>query len=132
MSADMGCNVEFTDIVADLSGVEREIVRKNVTICEAKRKRAPELRHQRVITIAGIAEMIHPIKIIVHGMVDAVGTVELEEHGGDAEIIQEDSVVGTAANARFGEERIWEICVFQFARARGAPFVVKSSARGRR
>ena len=37
---------------------------------------APQLAHQRVIFVAGVAEVVHPVKVVVAGVVDAVVAVE--------------------------------------------------------
>jgi len=104
-----GGGVEFADVEANLLRVKREIIREDVAIGEAKGERAPELSHQRVITVARVAEMIDPVEVVVGGVIDAVRAIELEKHSGNAEVIQEDSVVGAAADAGFDELGIGDI-----------------------
>ena len=64
------------DKLPDIMAVNAEIKRQYVGIRQAQRQHSPELRHQCVIAIAGIPKMIHPVKIVVHRVVDAIGAVE--------------------------------------------------------
>ena len=80
-----------------------------------------------MIAITGIAEMIHPEIIVVERVVDAVRPDKGEAHGGYAEKIEEDSVIGAAANAGVGEFSVRDgLVVAQFGLARSFPLVVKS------
>ncbi len=60
-------------------------------------------RHQSVIAVAGIAEVVHPEEIVVGGVVHAVRSVELQAEDGHAYEVQEDGVVGAAADAGVGQ-----------------------------
>ena len=52
-----------------------------------------------MIFVTGIAEVVHPVKIVVHGVIQAVGTVEIQGDYRAAEKIEEHGVVGAAADA---------------------------------
>jgi hypothetical protein len=47
--------------------------------------------------------VVHPEKVVVGGVVDAVVSFESEAEDGHANEVEEDGVVGTAANAGIGE-----------------------------
>src|SRR5271156_3186154 len=103
MAGDAVRKIQIDDELADIFAIGFEIERQNIGVGQAQRERAPELGHQGVIAIAGIAEMIHPEIIVVERVVDAVGTDESKAHGGDAKKIQKNGVVGAAADAGVGE-----------------------------
>src|SRR5690348_16857 len=98
--ADVAASIEIASELANLLGIEGKVVGEDVAIREPQRQCSPQIRHRGVITVARVAEMVHPVKIVVHGMVNAVWPVELQKHRGNAEIIEKNSVVRTAADAR--------------------------------
>ena len=55
-----------------------------------------------MVTVAGIAEVIHPVEIVIGGVVDAVVAVELQADDGHADKIQKDGVIGAAADPGVG------------------------------
>ncbi len=59
-----------------------------------------------MIAVAGIAEVIHPEKIVVGRMVDAVRTFEAQSENGHADEVEKNSVVRAAADAGIGQIRI--------------------------
>ena len=78
---------------ANILSVGLKIVGQYIRIGQPQCEDAPKLRHQRVVFVTRIAKMIHPEKIIVKRVIDAVGAVEFEADRRDAEKIQEDGVV---------------------------------------
>ncbi len=50
--------------------------------------------------------MVHPEKVVVGGMVNAVGSVELQAEDGHPYKVEKDGVVGAAADASVGQIRI--------------------------
>ena len=85
--------------LANIARVGGKIERQNVGVSKTQSQYAPQLRHQGVIAIARIAEMVHPVKIVVHRVVDAIVTVEAEPDHGHPHEIQEHGMVGTAADS---------------------------------
>src|SRR5882762_10125641 len=83
--------------------VEAEIKRKNVRIGETKRNEPPDPREGDVVFERGIADVRHPVMIVVHRVIDAVVAVKSEIDHWPAKMIQKYSVIGAAANARFDE-----------------------------
>ncbi len=94
---------EFIYELADVAGVAGEVEGEQVGVREAQGRHAPELAHQRVVFVAGIAEVVHPVEIVVGGVVDAVVSVEPEAEDGHADEVEEDGMVGAAADAGVGE-----------------------------
>src|SRR6185503_3541794 len=52
----------------EIVGVERKVERQYFRVREPQRKHSPQFRHQRVITITRIADLVHPVEIVVHRM----------------------------------------------------------------
>ena len=76
-----------------------------------------------MIFVAGIAEMIHPVKIVVHRVIHAVRAVKLQRDHRAAEKIQEHGVIGAAADAGIYEIVVLRgLRVFFFAVLRGSGF----------
>ena len=96
---------EFIHEMADVARIGGEIEGEQVGVGEAKRGHSPELRHQRVVAVAGVAEVVHPVEVVVGGVVDAVVAFESETEDGHADEVEEDGVVGAAADAGVGEFR---------------------------
>ena len=90
------------DKLADIARVAGEVEREQVGVRQAQRQHSPQLRHQRVIAIAGIAEVVHPVEVVVHRVVDAVVAVEAELDDGQPTKFEKDGVVGAAADAGVG------------------------------
>ena len=66
---------------------------------------APELHERDVITESWIADARDPVVVVVHRVVDAVGSVERQVRDGHAEEVQEHRVVGSAAEAIVDQAR---------------------------
>ncbi len=65
-----------------LSGVGCEVEGQQVGVGQAQGRDSPELSHQGVVLVAGIAEVVHPVEVVVGGVVDAVVAVEAQtDHG---------------------------------------------------
>src|SRR4029077_5906631 len=89
LAGQMARGIEGENEFADVGGVGREIEREDLSVGETQRHHAPQLRPQSVIAIPGISEMIHPVEIVIHGVIDAVRADESKSDGGNAEKIQE-------------------------------------------
>src|SRR5579863_3105643 len=121
--------IEIVQKIADRSAIELKIVRKNPGVRQAQRDHAPQLRHQRVIAVAGVAKVIHPVEIVVHRVIDAVWAHERQTDGRNAKEIQENRMVGAAADAGVRQFRIAHgALLMKFRLARDFPFVVKALA----
>src|ERR1700674_2728384 len=66
------------DELADVGGIACEVEWQQFGIGQAQRGHSPQLRHQSVIAVAGIAEVVHPEKVVISRVVDAIGSVELQ------------------------------------------------------
>ena len=74
--------------------------------------------------------MVHPEKIIVGGVVNAIRTVKFEFHGGPAKKVQKDRKVRAASNARFHQVVIGHrprvLRLNSRGRCRLAPFLIQA------
>ena len=94
------------DEVADVGGVARKVERQQVGIGQAQRGHSPQLRHQSVIAVAGIAEVVHAEKVVIGGVVDAIRSVELQAEDRHAHKVKEHGVVGATPDAGIGKIRV--------------------------
>src|ERR1700694_3086717 len=111
--------------------VEAEVKRKNVRVGETKRHETPDASEGDVVFERGVADVRHPVMIVVHRVIDAVVAVKSEIDHRPAEMVQKHSVIGAAANARFDEGAVERRSArFRIARRGGAPgFVQRFSGR---
>ena len=47
-------------------GVEREVIRQHIRVGQPERQQSPNVRQRNVIFERGIANVLHPIVIVVH------------------------------------------------------------------
>src|SRR5467141_730247 len=122
---------ELAQELFERRSVEAEIKRKNVRIGETKRNEPPDSREGDVVFERGIADVRHPVMIVVHRVIDAVVAVKSEIDHWPAKMIQKYSVIGAAADARFDEGAVERrSACFRIAGRGGAPgFVERFSGR---
>src|ERR1700733_258322 len=89
--------------LADVAGVVGEVEGEEIGVGEAECRDPPELRHQCVIAVAGIAEAVHPEEVIVAGVINAVVSLEAEAEHRDTNEVQENSVVAAATYSSIGK-----------------------------
>src|SRR5216684_7894029 len=112
--------------------IEAEIKRQNIRIRKAQSNEAPHTREGDVVFKRGIADMRHPVVIVIHGVVDAIFAAKTKIEHRTAEVVEKHGVIGTAADACFDEPTVrgWSGS-FRIAHARSAPgFVKRFSGRG--
>ena len=110
-------------------GVKAEVKRENVRVRETQRDEAPDARQGDVVLERGIADMLHPVVIVVHGVVHAVVARKIEVDHWPAEMIEEHRVVGAAADACFHQRAVERRSAsLRIAHRRGAPCFVQRFA----
>ena len=127
----LGDVVELANEVANRRGIRRHVVRQDLGIGEPQRHRAPELRHEMRVLEAGVAHGREPVVAVVGGVVDAVGTVELQFGDRQPHMVDEHGVVRPAADARGDERLIGQRAVLRPLRRLGgsAPRVIERHTR---
>src|SRR5580658_7423412 len=106
MPAHVTRQIQVHHKLPDIFSIRIEIVRKHVRVRQTQRKHSPQLRHQSVIAITRIPKMIHPEKIIVHGMINAVRPRKRQAHGRNPQKIKENGMVRPAPNPRIRQLRV--------------------------
>src|SRR5713226_3101746 len=86
--------------------IEAEVKRKNVRIGQTQCDDAPDSRQSDVVFERGIADVRHPVIIVVHRVIDAVVAGETEIDDRPAEMIEKYGVIGAAANTSFDERAV--------------------------
>src|SRR5215470_7037897 len=89
--------------LADVGGVRGEIEGQKISIRQAECGYPPELGSERVILVARVAEVVHPVEVIVGGVVNTIIAFESQSEHGHADEIEKDSVITAAADAGVGE-----------------------------
>ena len=87
-----------------------------------------------MVPVARIAKVVHPIEVVIHGVIDAVWTVELQGDDGTTQEVEEDGVVGSAADASVDDvgivDRLGIVILLAFSGGRFQPGIVKRPAAG--
>lgn len=89
--------LESPEIRGHFARLEGVIKRQYIRIGKAHGQRSPHPAHRRVISESGVAEAIHPIKIVVGGVVDAVGSVKNHIERRNAVVLQKHHEVRSSA-----------------------------------
>ena len=110
------CFGEITDELTDIARIFSKVEGEEIGVREAQRCHSPELRHERVVSVSGVAEVVHPEEVVVGRVVDAVIAFESQAENGDADEVQEYGVIRSAADAGVGESVIKDAGTAELAR----------------
>src|ERR1700683_3191724 len=127
MSGDVARIVKLGDKLADMPAVGLKVERKNFRVSQSQRYRAPNLRHQGMVLVSRVPEMVHPVEIVVQRVIDAVRAGKSKSDCGNPEKIQEYSMVRAASNASIRQLKIRQgLLVAQLRLTRNFPLVVQA------
>src|SRR5262249_8296091 len=89
--------MRVVDIDADLFAVELVVVRQDIGGGHVQRLDAEDAGHLLLVDKSRIGKFLEPVEIVKSGVIDAVGAAGSHVSGGDTEMLDEDAVVGAAA-----------------------------------
>src|ERR1700674_1691039 len=89
--------------MSDFGSVSRVIEWEHISFVEPQSDRAVDAGERGVIFKRGIAEMFHPVEIIVECMIDAVVTSKAQVHRSNSRMIKKGTEVGTGAQGTEGD-----------------------------
>src|SRR5271170_6207719 len=87
----------------NVGGVRGVVERQDIGFVEAERERAQNTRESGVVFECRIAEMLHPEKIIVERMIDAIFAAESYIDRRNSAVIEERAEIGTGAKRADGD-----------------------------
>ena len=97
--------LELLHELPERARVEAEVEGQGIGIGEAQRRNTPDAYQRLVVRKRRIADLRHPVVIVVGGMVDAVIAREAHVYHGAAKVVEEHGVIGAAADARLDQIR---------------------------